>query len=394
MSQSPVRVLHAVTSQLTVALMRGQLSYLRRTGFDVTVLSAPGPLLDDLAREESIRALPVPMERDPAPLRDLLAFLRIYRRVRALRPDIVNAGTPKAGLLVGLAAWLARVPCRIYMLRGLRFETSVGCRRRLLYLADRVCSRMAHVVICNSPSLRSRAIELGITDEAHSLVLGCGSSNGVVAGRFLPTPPARERALLLRRQLGIPDAAPVVGFVGRLNLDKGIPELVAAYRAVRAEVPELRLLLVGELETREPLPEETRSALDRDPGIICTGAVPDPAPYYHLMTVYALPTHREGFPNSVLEAQAAGLAVVTTRATGAVDSIVDGVTGILVPPGDVDALAQALQRLLRDPALAARMGAAGRERVVCDFRPEPLWEGLADLYRRLRASAGAAGASG
>ncbi len=394
MNQPPVRVLHAVTSPLTVVLMRGQLSYLRRSGFDVTVLSAPGSLLDDLAREESVRALAVPMERDPAPLRDLLALVRIYRRIRALRPDIVNAGTPKAGLLVGLAAWLARVPCRVYMLRGLRFETSVGWKRRLLYCVDRLCSRMSHVVICNSPSLRSRAIELGITDDAHSLVIGCGSSNGVVAARFLPTPSARERALLQRRQLGIPDSAPVVGFVGRLNRDKGIPELIAAYRALRVHVPELRLLLVGELETREPLPEDTRSALDLDPGIICTGAVPDAAPYYHLMTVYALPTRREGFPNSVLEAQAAGLAVVTTQATGAIDSIVDGVTGTLVPPGDIGALAKALERLLRDPALAARMGEAGRERVARDFRPEPLWEGLAGLYRRLRRSGGAAGASG
>ncbi len=378
-----LRLVHAVTSPLTLTLMRGQLAYLRRAGFQVTVISAPGERLEHLRGDEGVETAAVTMQREIAPLRDLAALWRLYRLLRRLRPHVVNAGTPKAGLLAGVAGWLAGVPCRVHTLRGLRSETMAGFKRRLLLLAEKVSCRTAHRVVCNSPSLRQRAIALGLTDAQHSCVLGRGSSNGVDAARFFPGEELLRRSAELRAYLEIPADAPVVGFVGRLTRDKGIPELVRAFLALRASRPALRLLLLGDREAGDPLPAAVNESLDRDPQILCTGAVPDAAPYYPLMTVYALPTHREGFPNSVLEAQAAGLPVVTTRATGAVDSISDGVTGLLLPPGDADALAQALARLLDDPEFSRRLGAAGRERVARDFRPQEIWDALLAVYREL-----------
>lgn len=385
-----LRVVHAVTSPLTLSLMRGQLAHLRRAGLQVTVVSAPGERLENLRVEEGVETAAVSMQREIAPLSDLAALWRLYRLLRRLRPHIVNAGTPKAGLLAGMAAWLAGVPCRVHTLRGLRSETTAGVKRRVLLLAEKISCRTAHRVVCNSPSLRQRAIALGLTDAQHSCVLGCGSSNGVDAPRFFPGEELLRRAAELRSYLEIPAGAPVIGFVGRLTRDKGVPELVRAFTVLRASRPALRLLLIGDREDGDPLPAAVNESLDRDPQIVCTGAVSDVAPYYALMTVYALPTHREGFPNSVLEAQAAGLPVVTTRATGAVDSISDGVTGLLVPPGDADALAQALSRLLDDPDLARRMGAAGRERVTKDFRPQEIWDALLTIYRKLLSERGLA----
>jgi len=388
-----IRIVHAVTSPLTLILMRGQLAYLRRSGFEVSVISSPREAhwsLEQIAQQEQVQAVPVPMERGISPVQDLAAAWRLYRTLRRLRPDVVNAGTPKAGLLVGLAAWLARVPVRVHTLRGLRSETSSGMKGAMLHLAELIACRTAHRVICNSPSLRDRAIALGLTDPRRSLVMGKGSSNGVEIARFQTNDGLVRRAAELRAYLDLPAGAPVIGFVGRLAHDKGIAELIGAFDLLRAKCQELRLLLLGAKEAGDPLPAKVHERLDRDPQIVCTGAVPDAAPYYQLMTVYALPTYREGFPNSVLEAQAAGLPVVTTRATGAVDSILDGVTGILVPPGDPKALADALQRLLEDPELAARMGRAGRERVVRDFRPEAIWEALGTLYRDLLRERGVA----
>lgn len=384
------RILHAVTSPLTVILMRGQLAHLRQAGFDVTVLSAPGEQLDRARDQEGVATVAVRMQREIAPLHDLASLWRIYRVLRHLHPDLVNSGTPKAGLLVGLAAWMAGVPCRVHTLRGLRSETAGGLKRNLLRLAERVACRTAQRVVCNSESLRQRAVGLGLTDAPRSLVLAHGSSNGVDASRFLRTHASERKAAELRSCLELPADAPVIGFVGRLTRDKGIAELVQAFDRLRARRPELRMLFIGDREPGDPLPDEVNQRLDRDPHIICTGAVPDAALYYQLMTVYCLPTHREGFPNSVLEAQASGLAVVTTTATGAVDSVQDGVTGLLVPPKDSGALAQALERLLADPALAARMAAAGRERVVRDFRPQLVWEALAELYRDLLREKGIA----
>ena len=392
-----IRVVQAVTSPLTLILMRGQLACIRKAGFEVFLISAPEESiwsLDRFAKEQGVEAVPVEMARGLSPLRDLGSAWSLYGVLRRLRPDIVNAGTPKAGLLVGIAAWLARVPCRIHTLRGLRSETATGATAVFLSQAERIACRTAHRVICNSASLRDRAVALGIVDRKRCVVLGSGSSNGVDAARFQRSPEALARSEAIRDSLEIPKGAPVIGFVGRLTRDKGIIELIAAFDILAKRYPELRLLLIGVHEQDGSLPAAIIERFDRDPRVICTGAVPDAAPYYALMTAYALPTYREGFPNSVLEAQAAGLPVVTTRATGAVDSIVDGITGMLVAPRDPQGLAAALQRLLDDAELATRMGHAGRERVARDFRPEAIWDGLVGVYRDLLREHGITGTAG
>ena len=158
---------------------------------------------------------------------------------------------------------------------------------------------------------------------------------------------------------------------------------MAAFRLVRQRFPRAALLLVGSYEAGDPVPPETRAAIESDSSVIRIDFTSEIATYYFVMDMLALPTHREGFPNVVLEAQAASRPVVTTSATGALDSVCDGVTGLVVPVGDPVTLADALMKLLSDPALAQRMGRAGRERVIREFRQETIWEALAGLYREL-----------
>src|SRR4051812_18824405 len=150
----------------------------------------------------------------------------------------------------------------------------------------------------------------------------------------------------------------------------------------------VRLLVVGGNEVGDPLPAETREQLKSDASIVCTGMVPDAAPYYHVMDVLALPTHREGFPNAVLEAYAAGKPVVATAATGAIDAVMDEGTGILVPVGNVAELTAALESLLKSPITRKEMGAAGRRWVLRDFRPVRIWRELEKEYRRLLEARG------
>jgi glycosyltransferase involved in cell wall biosynthesis len=158
---------------------------------------------------------------------------------------------------------------------------------------------------------------------------------------------------------------------------------MAAFRLVRQRFPSAVLLLVGSYEQGDPVPPETRSAIESDSSVIRVDFASEIETYYFVMDMLVLPTHREGFPNVVLEAQAASRPVVTTRATGASDSICDGFTGLVVPVGDAVALADALMRLLSDRELAQRMGRAGRERVIREFCHERIWEALAALYREL-----------
>ncbi len=386
--RSQPRVVHIVTASMTTRLMRRQLQYLREAGFEVTIVSAPGKELEAVAQQEGVKWAAVPMEREISPLKDILSLWLLWRLLRQLRPAVVNVGTAKAGLLAGIAARLAGVPCRIYTLHGIRLETTRGIKRWLLTWTERISCACANRVLCVSDSVRRLALELSLTEAKRAAVLAAGSFNGVEASRFAPTPERLARARELKRELGFPEHAPVIGFVGRLVRDKGVPELLEAFEQVRRRFPETRLLLLGRFETGDPVPERTRQLILSDPAIVHVGYVSDPSIHYQVMDMLALPTHREGFPTVVLEAAAAGKPVVAARATGAVDAVVDGVTGLLVPVGDAKALAEALGELIAAPEVAVRMGKAGRERVEREFPTERLCRALAELYCTLLSAQG------
>jgi glycosyltransferase involved in cell wall biosynthesis len=375
------RLVNAVNSAIAVGFLQGQLQFFHDRGFDVTVL-CPERRKDEweVARPEGIPIIEVPMEREIAPFKDVVSFWRLWRIMRVIRPTVTNVGTPKAGLLGGLSAWLNSVPCRFYTLHGLRFETTTGLRRQLLLCAERLACRFAHRVVCVSQSVREKAVAFGLASRERTLVFGAGSCNGVDASRFAATPEMKQRAAELRRRLGIPEQAPVALFVGRFTCDKGIPELMQAFVRLDDQFPDLRLLLVGCFEDGDPLPFEVRRRLETTERVILAGAVNDTRPYYAIADVLVLPSHREGLPTVILEAQAAGKPVIGASATGIVDLLVDGETGLVFPVGDVTALAEALAKLISDKGLATKLGLAGQEQVQRDFRQEQIWQALHREY--------------
>jgi glycosyltransferase involved in cell wall biosynthesis len=369
--------------------LRGQASFLRRSGYVVHAISSPGPLLASFGEREQVKVHPIPMERGISPLRDLDALWRVWRELRRIRPDIVHAHTPKGGLLGMVAAWLARTPVRVYHLRGSPMMTASGVKKQLLRAAERVSCSLSHRVLAVSPSLRRTAIDEGLCTPDKITVVGSGSGNGVDAThRFTP---ADERARLHERaRYGIPADALVVGFVGRLVRDKGLVELASAWKTLSSRAPRAHLLVVGGRDNDGQC-EETLRALESYPRVHLTGVVLDAPPPYAAMDVVALPTYREGFPNVPLEAAAMALPVVATNVPGCMDAVQDGVTGTLVPVRDPVALASALERYLSDDALRARHGEAARRRVLEEFKPEAIWEGIVAEYERLRSRPGAVG---
>lgn len=384
----PPRIAYVVTSSLALGFLRGQLGSLREAGYDVTIIASGGQELTRFAESEGVRAVAVPMAREISPIKDLISVGRLWRVMRRLQPYITNVGTPKAGLLGGLASLLAGVPCRLYILHGLRLETAKNLKRRMLMLAEQLACLCAHRVICVSESLRQRAANLGLVRADQTMVLGRGSCNGVDVSRFALDEAKLERAGRLRRELRIPDGVPVVGFVGRFTRDKGIAELLEAFDLLHARFPELRLLLVGGLDEADSPAPSVIERIKADSTIVNPGFVADMAPYYAIMDILALPTYREGFPYVVLEAQAAGKPAVVTAATGSVDSVVNGVTGIVVPVGDSTGLAGALAKLLENPSLATAMGEAGQRRALAEFQPERIWSGLLAEYQSLLKASG------
>jgi glycosyltransferase involved in cell wall biosynthesis len=367
-----------ITHPQTCLVLTGRLRALREAGFRVTLVSGPGELLDRTAASEGVESVAIPMRRGIALVADLISLLRLWLLLCKLKPDLTEFSTPKAGLLGLVAARLAGVPARVYLLRGLKLETARGWKRQILLTTERLAAGCAQVVLCNSASLRAKALDLGIAPAAKLRLLGEGSCNGVDTRRFSPGPSD------LRDRLGILRDAPVVGFVGRLTRDKGLPELIEAFDSILLAEPRAHLLLVGWFDASEDaLGRDLRARIVSHPRIHCTGFVADVAPYYRVLDLMVLPTWREGFPNAVLEAAATGIPVITTECTGSRDSVVPEVTGLLIPPGCPEAICEAVVGLLRDSGRSRRMGIAARSWVQKHYAQDYVLGQLVALYKKL-----------
>jgi glycosyltransferase involved in cell wall biosynthesis len=381
-TQRPPHIVVGITHSQTCLTLTGRLRALREAGFQVTLVSSPGELLDRIGAREGIQTIAIPMQREIRPIADFVSLVRLWWLLLRLRPDMTEFSTPKAGLLGTFAALCAGVPERIYMLRGLKVEGTVGFKRRVLLLAEKLASACARVVLSNSRSMRDEAVALGFAPRSKLKVLGDGSSNGVDIERFSPG------SSNVREQLGIASGVPVVGFVGRLTLDKGLPELMEAFDTILRTEPEAHLLLVGWFDAAEDAVNvNLRTKIESHPRVHCTGFAADTAPYYRAMDVMVLPSRREGFPNVVLEAAATGIPVVTTLATGSRDSVVPEVTGLLIPPGYPEAISEAVLKLLRDPERCERMGKAARAWVTEHYSDQRVLGLITEFYSSLLAPA-------
>jgi glycosyltransferase involved in cell wall biosynthesis len=373
------------------AFLRGQNRFMAEQGYELHAISSPGPLLAKLAERDGVVTHAVPISRRISPLRDCVALWKLYRLLGRLKPDIVHVSTPKAALLGALAGWAARIPVRVFLVRGLTSENSRGVWRLAFRSLERLTARLCHISIFVSPSLLRFAREARIVRDGEGVVIGSGMSNGLDAARFgvpaASTDGRCEGVERARARLG--DGNFVIGFVGRLAEDKGIVDLVRSWEALRQEHPDSRLLLVGPWETEGAVPSVWRQRLEGDERVCITGMVEDVVPYYRIMSVFVFPSHgTEGFPNAPMEAAAAGLPVIATRVVGCVDAVLHGVTGTLVPPRDSAAIAAAIRSYISDPLLRDRHAAAGRARALQQFRQEVIWSGLADAYEQLLRTKG------
>ncbi len=259
------------------------------------------------------------------------------------------------------ASWLACTPVRIYYVLGLPITTAHGLKRFLLKWGDRVAGRFAHRVLCISHSLQRAALDERLFQATKIRVLAHGTMNGVdSAFWFNPEGLGHEAGPRMRAKLGIPIKAQVLGFVGRVVRDKGIVELVAAWRALRRRYPDMHLLVVGPFESEDPVPKAVKEELVNDPRTHLVGWVDDTRGYYATMNVLALPSYREGFPYVLLEAAAMAIPAVATQVPGCIDAVVDGVTGRLVPPYDARALTEAVAAYMDDPSLCRKHGSAAQ----------------------------------
>lgn len=377
------KVLHVSTSDMSLGvLLLNQLRHIRDAGYEVMGVSSAGPYLARV-EEAGIRTAVVPMVRAITPGADAVALARLVRVFRRERPAIVHTHTPKAALLGQYAALLARVPVRVHTIHGLYFPGHMTPRTRPFYVAaERLTMRFTHLALSQNPEDIPVSIEEKICRPDRVQYLG----NGIDLDRFRPERADRCAVERLRTELGMEPGDPVVGIVARVNREKGYLEFFQAARKIAERVPRARFVVVG------PVESEKFDALDpvqlaREAGVAerthYLGVRSDMLELYTLFDVLVLPSHREGFPRSPMEAHAMGRPAVATDIRGCRQVVADGETGFLVPLRDPEALADRVARVLEDPALARRMGEAALARAREHFDERKVIERTLAAYDEL-----------
>jgi glycosyltransferase involved in cell wall biosynthesis len=373
------RVLHLATVDVTLRfLLLGQLRRLREEGFEVHAMSAPGPWVAEV-EAEGIRHVPwrhVTRTWDPGA--DARAFAELLRHLRRERYHVVHTHTPKPGVLGRVAARLAGVPAVVNTVHGLyATPESPPLRRAAVLGIEGLAARFGHLELYQSEEDLAWARRTGVAPRGRARLLG----NGTDLDRFSPDAVSARRIRAIRRELGIPRDALVVGTVGRLVAEKGYRELLGAVRDVAARVEGVRLLCVAPDDPEKP--DALRAAELSDELVIRTGWRADLPELLAAMDVFVLASWREGVPRSAIEAAAMALPLVLTDIRGCREVVRDGREGILVPARDRAALAGALVRLLEDPPLRARLGAGARARAEERFDERPVADRVVAAYREL-----------
>ena len=333
MKHNDRHILHVVNIYFVIPyFLGGQFEYFRELGYELDVVCSKSPYLDPYAKQHNFGYREIPILRSINPIQDFKSIRQICHYIKDRQVGIVVGHTPKGGLLSMVAAWLMRVPKRVYFRHGLVYQTSSGLKRFILMSVDRIASLLATKIVCVSPSVLEQSIKDKLSPAHKQIVLGKGTCSGVdTQGKFNPQNINPEKMSLLKQKWGIDDSDWIVGYTGRLVRDKGIMELVDAFDLVKVNNPRLKLLLVGMFEERDALPQEVQNRIKNDPQIVWTDFQNEDMEYFYaMMNVYVLMSYREGFPTGTLEAQSMGVPVITTRVTGCCDSIVEGETGVFV----------------------------------------------------------------
>jgi glycosyltransferase involved in cell wall biosynthesis len=325
------------------------------------------------------RFILLPIKRKPSPWRDMLILLQLYQIFRRERFNIVHSIMPKTGMLTMLAARLARVPIRIHTFTGQVWVTKQGVKSILLKWFDKLIANFATCVLADSPSQRDFLINQRVITQDKVIVIGAGSICGVDPLRFRPDSDVRRTT---RDSLSIAQNSKVILFVGRLNRDKGILDLAAAFDMIAKHNPDTVLLLVGAEEDVlfSQVEEICYKELDHLRYVSFTST---PEHYMATADIFCLPSYREGFGMTIIEAAACGVPVVASRIYGITDAVAEGKTGLLFMAGDVDALTKALLNLIAENELRQCMGNAARVRTLELFPSEKISHKMMMLYDKL-----------
>ena len=353
-----------------------QLSYFTQKGYDISLVCGPDENLKPFAEKHGCKFKEIFIPRVISPVADAKALWRLYKYMCEERFDVVCGHTPIGGFLAIIAAWVCGVKKRVFFRHGLIYETSHGLKRKILVACEKVASLLSTHVVCVSPYLVERSLLDKLSSKEKMVLLHKGSCNGIDAeGKFNCDVLNKADLETIRKKCRLPKDAFVIGFVGRMVRDKGVEELVTAFKDIQKHYENAYLLLVGMLEERDALTIATVNEIRSNSHIIHTGLILEGIEYYYaLMDVLVLCTHREGLGCALLEAAAMGVPTLTTSHSGSRDAVRENVTGMYVTMNDAQSIVDKVMMYIKDPELKCKHGEQGRQFILDTFQQEIIWD--------------------
>jgi glycosyltransferase involved in cell wall biosynthesis len=378
-----MNILHVVNVSFVLPYFLGnQIDYFQKNGDKIYIACSNSEELAEFCEAKGIVFLPIPVFRGINPIADLYALVNLLFFLRTHKIDLIVGHTPKGGMLAMIAGFIYGIRKRIYFRHGLMFETSRGFVRITLIIFEKFTALLASQIICVSESLLNSSIKFNLNSPFKNVIINHGTCNGIDAlNRFNPNLINKNSKNDLKLKLGIGENDFVVGYVGRLVNDKGIPELVEGWKLLLSDYNNVKLLLVGPFEDRDGIANLYREIINKSEDIIHIGYSKDTVPYYSIMDLFILPSYREGFPTVVLEASAMELPVITTKNTGCIDSIVENSTGIYCEI-QKESICSSISYFLSNRSKIFEFGKNGRTLILEKYLQENVWLKLFDLYHK------------
>ena len=365
-------------------LLPGQMHFMSNNGFDVLMVSADGKELAEVIDKEQCRHMIVPMTRKITPFTDLKCLFRLINIIRREKPAIVHTHTPKAGLLGMLAAKLCGVQVRIHTVAGLPLMVEKGFKYQLLKFIEKLTYAAANHVWPNSNSLMQFISSHKLCKTEKLKIISKGSTNGIDTNRFSETGLDERLIRDIKTQMAYAAQYTYLLCIGRLVKDKGLVELVHVFKQLQKSNENLRLILVGEFEeTLDPLPGATLNEITRNPSIIHINWSNRVEYFMHLADFFIFPSHREGFPNVLLQAGAMGLPVICSHITGNVDIVTNNETGLIFESANEQQMLKLLQYALLHPQHMQAMAKKLQQQVRENYRQENIWQNMLEAYKTL-----------
>ena len=362
-------------------LLSGQMAFMSQF-YNVTGISSDEVQLEKIGKKENINVKSIEMTRQITPFKDITAVFQLYKFFKKEKPTIVHTHTPKAGIVGMLAAKLANVPIRLHTVAGLPLLEATGEKRKLLNFVEKLTYSCATKIYPNSLGLKNIILAEKFCSPVKLKVIGNGSSNGIDTSYFSTTHFTNGDNSRLRAQLDIKDNDFVLIFVGRLVRDKGIDELVEAFRTLN--FTDVILILVGGYEQElDPLKESTIYEIENNIHIKSVGFQNDVRPYFAIADVLVFPSYREGFPNVVMQAGAMDIPCIVSNINGCNEIVRHEYNGLIIPVKDAAAIKQAIQKLVEDTTLYNNLKQNSKKQIVENYEQSVIWNLLLSEYRTL-----------